>query len=94
MDHAFHLPEDLNVYNAQDTLEALRLWLKDTAPEPGATLYLQADDVQEMDGAGMQLLDALQNTGYALRVLRPSSKFAQACVLTGKSDWLPGEERA
>lgn len=84
----FELPEDFNVYNAQDTLESLRMWLADSAPAEGCVLQLSAERVMEMDGSGLQLLASLRNSGYRLHIVNASSKFMDALATTGHPNWL------
>jgi len=93
MQAPFDLPEDFNVYHAEDTLEALKAWLRDSGLAPGALLPISAAKVMEMDGTGMQLLASLCNSGYRLRIVDASRKFVEALETTGHMHWL-GEEAA
>lgn len=88
MNHCFELPEEFTVYHAQDTLESLRTWLRHNPVEDGAQIDISAARVAEMDGTGMQLLAALRKSGYRLRILAPSTRFAEACGITGNKAWL------
>ena len=88
MNECFELPEDFNVYHAEDTLESLKSWLRVHQLEPGAQIDISAQRVAEMDGTGMQLLAALRRSGYRLRIVEASRKFAEACETTGNSAWL------
>lgn len=90
MNHCFELPEEFNVYHAQETLESLRLWLAHAQVEQAALIDISAARVVEMDGTGLQLLASLHNSGYRLRIVDASSKFAEACSITGNSAWLHG----
>ena len=88
MNHCFELPEDFNVYHAEETLESLRLWLAQAQPEEEALIDISAARVAEIDGTGLQLLASLRNSGYRLRIVDASHKFAEACTVTGNSAWL------
>ena len=90
----FELPEDFNVYHAEDTLEALKAWLAHTAASHGALLQLSAARVMEMDGTGMQLLASLCNSGYRLHLVDASPKFVEALQTTGHMHWLAQEAAA
>ena len=91
MNPTFDLPEEFNVYHAQQTLESLRLWLAEHQFPQAAVLDISAARVTDMDGTGLQLLGALRNAGYRLRLLAPSQKFAHACMVTGNQAWLEAE---
>lgn len=88
MNHCFELPEDFNVYHMQETLESLTLWLRHSQVQGGALIDISAAQVAEIDGTGLQLLAALRNSGYRLRITAASAKFAEACEITGNSAWL------
>ena len=88
MNRCFELPEDFNVYHMQETLEALKLWLHQGKVADGALIDISAARVAEIDGTGMQLLAALQNSGYRMRIVEASRKFTEACDITGNSAWL------
>lgn len=94
MQAPFELPEDFNVYHAEDTLQALKAWLADSAPTHGALLQLSAARVMEMDGTGMQLLASLCNSGYKLHLVDTSPKFVEALQTTGHMHWLAQEAAA
>ena len=88
MNHCFELPEDFNVYHMEETLDALKRWLQQSKLESGALIDISAARVAEIDGTGMQLLAALQNSGYRLRVVESSRKFTEACEITNNAAWL------
>ena len=94
MQAPFELPEEFNVYHAQETLQALRQWLVSIRAAGDVVLHISAARVQEVDGNGMQLLASLGNSGYRLHIVEPSSKFVAALQTIGAMHWLATEEAA
>jgi anti-anti-sigma factor len=88
MTHVFDLPADFNIYRAQATQDALKQWLAQNQTEDAAVLTLSAAQVTDMDSTGLQLLAALRNSGYRLRIVDASRKFTEACEITGNLGWL------
>lgn len=87
----FQLPAELTIYSAADTARALVGWLSGrdgNAPH----LHVAADQVLDIDGAGLQLLLALQKTcvarGQALHLIEPSGTLEKACRALGLDDLL------
>ena len=85
MSDALRLPVEMTIYTAGETAAALREWLQ-AAPADGA-LQVQGDAVAEIDGAGLQLLAALQHSlaGQRRNVQwhTPSATLARACRMLG-----------
>ncbi len=96
MTSCFALPAELTIYHAGRIGEELLAWMD--APAQGeAPLCVDAAAVQHVDGAGLQLLLALDATGRPWQLLQASGPLAEACQLMGLSHWLsqtPQEDRA
>lgn len=88
MTFRFELPEEFNVNNAQDTLQALRLWLAENPVPAHQTIEISAQAVMEIDGAGLQLLSALSRSGFRWKIVDASSKFESVCRSIGCENWL------
>lgn len=88
----FELPEEFNVYGAQDTLQAIRTWLTLAEVMPGDAIEIDAGRVMEIDGTGIQILAALTHSGYRWKLVEASAKFVSACLLTGHKHWLAQTE--
>ena len=86
-----HLPAELTIFTAAETREALLAAVADTA-RADALLQVDAAEVVDVDGAGVQLLVSLSRLcerdqrGWRLR--SPSEPLQRACVVLGLSDWL------
>lgn len=78
------LPAQLTVYAAAELASRWRTWLAqdDRAGGPSAPLTLQAGQVEEVDGAGLQLLIALSNSlaerGRRLELQEPAPVLVRA----------------
>lgn len=92
MKRCFELPEDFNVYGAQELLESLKLWLKHGDLGPGEEIEIDASKVMEVDGTGLQILAALSRSGYRWSLVKASAKFVNACLVTGHKEWIPATE--
>jgi len=95
MNDCFQLPSELTIYTAVETRDALAAWLasrqsKGTHDE----LRLAAGGVNEVDGAGLQIIAALANSGESWRLLDASSPFLEACRAIGLSQWVDSLESA
>ena len=87
----FELPAELTVYSAGETARALVACLAVHDPADAA-LAVGADQVLEVDGAGLQLLVALQKScatrGWALHLQQPTESLRKACSILGLQDLL------
>ncbi|MFM2120675.1 MAG: hypothetical protein RL722_2143 [Pseudomonadota bacterium] len=87
----FTLPGEFSIYSAADTHAALRQWLAGLPAAPAA-LRLEAGEVFEVDGSGVQLLLAteasLQAQGRDWQFGGVSDTLAQALADLGLADWL------
>lgn len=89
MNECFQLPSELNIYTAVETRDALAAWLAGRQVK-GAhhELQLSALGVNEVDGAGLQIIAALSNSGENWRLVDASSPFLEACHALGMSNWV------
>lgn len=89
MNDCFQLPSEFNIYTAVETRDALAAWLA-AKPSKGihGELRLSAKDVSEVDGAGLQILAALSNSGESWSLVDASSPFVEACQAIGLSNWV------
>ena len=92
MPYVYPLPEEFNVYRAEETLETLRAWLKHTPVPAGAEINFSAAHVMEVDGTGLQLLASMRRSGYQVRIIDASPKILAALQTSGTTDWLNGVE--
>lgn len=92
MTHPFNLPGELTIFSAAETRTALLAWLAEQPGEPDQPLEVDAQQVLDIDGAGVQLLCALSTLlaqkGWAWRLVSPTGTLARACRTLGLSDWL------
>lgn len=83
------LPAELTIYTAADLRAEWLAWAA-TVDAPQATA--DAGAVDQVDGAGVQLLVALQRSlaarGPGLRVTGSSPALRNACAALGLADWL------
>lgn len=92
MNSVFQLPAELTIYSAGSTRDALLAWLTQQDTSPGDSVEIDAAQVDEIDGSGMQLLGALTATltqrGLLWRVMTPSLQLLEACDVLGSRSWL------
>ncbi len=85
----YELPTELNIYSAMETHTALAAWLAGQIADPAQPpLRVSARQVQEVDGAGLQLIAALANSGHPWQLVHASNAFKDACEVLGLSAWL------
>jgi anti-anti-sigma regulatory factor len=86
-----HLPAELTIFTAAETREALLAAVADAA-RADAPLQVDAAEVVDVDGAGVQLLVSLsrlcERDQRAWRLGAPSDALQRACGVLGLSDWL------
>lgn len=86
MSNRFELPAGLNIYSALETRDALLAW---SSTQSGNTpLEVSASAVNEIDGAGLQLLASLSNMERPWRLVETSECFTEACKTIGFAHWL------
>ena len=85
------LPGELTIYTVGELHPQWCAWLALTATS-GKPARVQADAVDQVDAAGLQLLLALQRQlserGQALQLHAPSPVLHQACETLGLAAWL------
>ena len=93
MNDSFQLPSELTIYTAVETRDALAAWLASRQSKGmHEELRLAARNVSEVDGAGLQIIAALSNSGESWCLLDASSPFAEACRALGLSHWVESLE--
>lgn len=88
MSQVFELPEEMTIYSAVDTRDALLAWLTGQAPKADKALDISAARVREIDGSGLQLLASLAHIDQAWQLLHPSATLQEACKTLGLAAWL------
>ncbi|MGI9132857.1 MAG: hypothetical protein ACR2I0_02775 [Rhodoferax sp.] len=82
------LPSALTIYTAVATREALLAWVEAQDGRGAGKLELSAAQVEEVDGAGLQLIAALGNMERPWVLVQGSEVFSQACRTLGLARWL------
>lgn len=90
MSQAFELPAELTIYSVMETRDALLAWAEKTRAESPDALEVSATAVQQVDGAGLQLLASLAATDANWRLASPSAALTEACTTMGLTHWLKG----
>lgn len=88
MSLVFELPQELNIYSALETRDALLAWVAKQAAKNTGVLEISARNVSEVDGAGLQVLAALANTDRPWHIVETSAPFTEACKVMGFSSWI------
>ena len=87
---ALALPAELTIYTVGELHPQWLDWLQKSADSSPVDVIAAA--VEQVDGAGLQLLLALASAaterGRALRILDPSEVLRQGCAALGLGDWL------
>lgn len=83
----FELPAELNIYGVLEARDKLLAWVTQHATKRDY-LEISARDVQEVDGAGLQLLAALSNMEQSWRLVDASDTFLDACRTMGFAHWI------
>jgi len=92
MNERFELPAELNIYSALDTRDALLAWIADQGAKGREALDVSAQDVVEIDGAGLQLVASLSNLEQSWRLVASSDVFSEACRTLGFAVWVDGRD--
>ena len=87
MSEPFALPSALTIYSALETRDALLAWVAERSHK-SSHLELSASKVDEIDGAGLQLLAALTNAQQDWHLVDTSAVFTEACRTLGLGHWL------
>lgn len=88
MSEAFELPEELTIYSAVETRDALLAWVTTQSAKSARLLNISGAKVQEVDGAGLQLLASLSHTEQPWRLVNPSQALTEGCAHLGLGAWL------
>lgn len=88
---ALALPAELTIFTAAETRDAL-LGAAADAARSGAALHVDAADVIDVDGAGVQLLVSLsrlcERDERPWHLHSPSDALVHACTVLGLTKWL------
>ena len=86
----FALPGELTIFTAAETRDTLLAWLGQI--EDDAAVLITADQVGDVDGAGVQLLCSLaallDRQGRTWSIVHPTALLTRSCVTLGLADWL------
>lgn len=92
MTAAFQLPAELTIYSVGTTRDALLNWLTQQDPKQGDQVDIDAALVDDIDGAGIQLLGALTlsltERGVLWQVKDASAPLLEICGVLGSQTWL------
>lgn len=88
MSKPFELPEEMTIYSAIETRDALLAWVAEQSAKSARMLEISAARVREIDGSGLQLLASLAHMDQPWRLAQPSAPLLEACKTLGLSDWL------
>jgi ABC-type transporter Mla MlaB component len=91
MSTPFELPEEMTIYSAVETRDALLAWVTEQSAKSSKMLQVSAAKVNEIDGSGLQLLAAMANMDQSWQLVQPSTAFTDACNTLGLSAWLQGQ---
>jgi ABC-type transporter Mla MlaB component len=91
-DTSLALPAELTIYTVAEVQPQWLAWLGPAGHSADEPAVVRAKDVGDIDGAGMQLLLALDRSlaerGRRLRIESPSTALQTGCGAAGLSDWL------
>ena len=88
MSKPFELPEEMTIYSAVETRDALLAWLTEQSAKSAKLLEISAAKVREVDGSGLQLLASLSHMDQPWRLIKPSAVLLDAGQTLGLSAWL------
>lgn len=88
MSDRFELPSELNIYHALEARDALLAWVSEHSVKGADYLQISARNVEEVDGAGLQLLASLSNTEQSWHLVESSDAFTEACKTMGFGHWI------
>lgn len=84
----FELPEEMTIYSAIETRDALLAWVAEQSAKSSKMLEISAAKVREIDGSGLQLLASLAHIDQPWQLTEPTAPLLEACKALGLSDWL------
>lgn len=88
MDDIFELPVELTIYNVHDVRGSLLAWGQARQANGAQPMLVSARRVYVIDGAGLQVLAALDQMHSGWKLSDASSAFADACRVMGLERWL------
>jgi len=92
MAECFELPAELTIYTAAEVRQLLLTWLGEQEAGGTEVAAIGASGVNDIDGAGLQLLGALSQTlahqAMAWHFRNPSNALIEACQTLGSAAWL------
>jgi ABC-type transporter Mla MlaB component len=88
MSKPFELPQEMTIYSAVETRDALLSWVTEEAAKSSKLLQVSAAQVSEIDGSGLQLLAALAHIDQPWQLVNPSAALQDACITLGMQAWL------
>ena len=88
MSTPFELPAEMTIYSAVEIRDALLSWVTEQSTKSTKLLEISAAKVEEIDGAGLQLIASLSNTEQPWQLVQPSHTFIDACKAMGLTAWL------
>ena len=92
------LPAELTIFTASATRADWLAWLGSPDLDRKSTIRIDAAPVEDVDGAGVQLLGALLRSlleqALAWQVVAPSAALLEACHTLGCPEWLTDSAQA
>jgi len=88
MTEPFELPEEMTIYSAIETRDALLAWVTEQSAKSAKLLRISAAKVSEIDGSGLQLLASLAHMDQPWELVEPSQALLEAAKTMGLGDWL------
>jgi ABC-type transporter Mla MlaB component len=88
MSKPFELPEEMTIYSAVETRDALLAWVTEQGTKSAKLLEISAAKVREVDGSGLQLLASLAHMDQPWRLVEPSAALLEAGKTLGLEVWL------
>jgi ABC-type transporter Mla MlaB component len=89
----FVLPPEVTIYSVMETRDALLAWAEKERAQGSDALQVSAEQVAQIDGAGLQLLASLGNLDVTWQLSQTSDAFSEACRTLGLNHWLTGQAR-
>jgi ABC-type transporter Mla MlaB component len=88
MSKPFELPEEMTIYSALETRDALLAWVTEQSAKSVKVVKISAAKVSEIDGSGLQLLASLAHMDQPWQLVDPSDALLEAGKTLGLGDWL------
>ncbi len=88
MSKPFDLPQEMTIYSAVETRDALLAWVTEEVAKSSKLLQVSAAQVSEIDGSGLQLLASMAHVDQPWQLVNPSAALQEACKTLGMDAWL------